>query len=85
VFKSDPDYLSASYVADAPGNPEQSIPHRRAGVRTGVVPRRQLRSVPVQQPDGGGQRGGGEGDEDAGLDGLEDPEPVRRLVADQVP
>jgi len=34
----------------------------------------------VQQPDGGAERGGGERHEDAGLDGLEDPEPVGGLV-----
>src|SRR5271168_282459 len=36
----------------------------------------------VQQPDGGAERGGGERHEDAGLDGLEDPEPVGGLVGD---
>ena len=41
--------------------------------------RRRLAGAPARQPDRGAERGGGEGDEDAGLGELEGPELVGRL------
>ena len=43
---------------------------------------RQSGGAAAQQPDGGTERDGGERHEDAGLDGLEGPEPAGRLVGD---